>query len=205
MIKNIIFDVGNVLLGYRWKELIKDLGYGDACDAEFIEKHVFISELWLKMDRGECTIEELKKLFLKTYPDKKDIVEGFLEAADKMPVARPKVWEKVKALKDKGYNLYILSNYGKELFEMHSKHISILDRFDGILVSYMIKRMKPEKEIYEELLKRFSLNPSECVFLDDLAKNIEGAQNLGIKGIRITDEQMLLDLLDEWNTNGVNL
>ena len=122
-----------------------------------------------------------------------------------MPVARPKVWEKVKALKDKGYNLYILSNYGKELFEMHSKHISILDCFDGILVSYMIKRMKPEKEIYEELLNRFSLNPSECVFLDDLAKNIEGAQNLGIKGIRITDEQMLLDLLDEWNTNGVNL
>lgn len=79
--------------------------------------------------------------------------------------------------------MYLLSNYPVGLFEIHSPHFTFLPYTDGRVVSGYVKCVKPDERIYRCLLEKYSLRPQECVFLDDLAENVEGAKKLGIHGI----------------------
>ena len=113
-----------------------------------------------------------------------------------MPIPRKDVWEKVHALKEKGYKIYLLSNYNKDFFDVHTKGADFLDDIDGKVVSYEIHQIKPEPAIYEYLLEKYELNPQECVFFDDRPENTEAAEKLGIQSYTITSKEYLLDVLD---------
>ena len=112
-----------------------------------------------------------------------------------MAVKRPEVWEKVVGLKQKGYKIYILSNYSDELFHQHTEGASFLDVLDGGVVSCQVKEIKPNRRIYEILLERYDLDPTECLFFDDRADNVEAARNLGFEAIQVTSQEMLNDTL----------
>ena len=113
-----------------------------------------------------------------------------------MHVKREDVWEKVHKLKQMGYHLYILSNYSKDLFDKHTKGASFLEDMDGIVVSYQVNAIKPEKAIYDYLFETYQLSPQECFFLDDRLENIEAAKELGMDGVQIKSREQLLTLLD---------
>ena len=115
-----------------------------------------------------------------------------------MHIPRPDVWERVHALKQKGYRIYLLSNYSKDFFEVHTKGASFMDDIDGKVVSYEIHEMKPDKIIYEHLLGKYDLKPEESVFFDDRPENTETAEELGIKSYTITSKEYLLSVLDEY-------
>ncbi|MCI5821554.1 MAG: HAD family phosphatase [Lachnospiraceae bacterium] len=196
MLKNIIFDVGGVLLDYRWKEMLRDYGLSEE-EALYLGGQLFEDPLWAKLDLANVPDEEIVREFQHKVPKYKDVIEWFITHGEFMHVARPQVWERVHRLKEMGYHLYLLSNYSENLFTKHTKDASFMEDIDGKVVSYMIHQTKPSKEIYAYLLNKYELNPKESIFFDDRRENTEAAEKMGIKSYTVTSEKYLLEQLDE--------
>ena len=198
MIRNLIFDVGNVLVEYRWFDMLtKDYGLS-AEEANRIGNEMFEPDLWgVELDGGKITLDEAILKYGEMYPQDITVIEWFLRNGELMAVKRPEIWEKIARLKEKGYKIYILSNYSKELFEKHTKDAAFLKVLDGGIVSYQVKEIKPYRRIYELLLNKYDLKAEECLFFDDRADNVEGARKLGIQAVQVTSREMLNETLDQ--------
>ncbi len=196
MIKNIIFDVGEVLLGYRWKEMLMDYGCSES-DAQRLGNLIFSDELWEQLDMQNEPTENIIKKYEEKYPKDSKAIRWFIEHGEYMHVPRKDVWKKLHLLKEKGYKIYLLSNYSKDLFEKHTKGADFLNDIDGMVVSYQIHKLKPDVEIYNYLINKYSLNKDECIFFDDREVNTKAANDLGIKSVTIVSKELLLDEMDK--------
>ena len=190
MIKNIIFDVGDVLLEYRWKDMLKDYGLPDD-EAYKVGNLMFNDNLWHEFDLANMTRDEIVGQYLKNYPDYAEVMQWFMTHGELMHVKREDVWEKAQKLKEKGYGIYILSNYSQELFEKHTKDAPFISLADGVVVSYQIHITKPDEKIYRYLLDKYNLKAEECIFFDDREENTEAARKLGIEA---DEEAEIIDL-----------
>lgn len=199
MIKNLIFDVGGVLFDYRWKEMFMDYGL-DEDNAIRVGTQMFNDpdRTWDIFDLGIKSDEEIADIFCKKYPGDEDVIRWFIRHGEYMQVPRPKVWKKVYELKQKGYKIYILSNYPESLFKKHTEYADFMDDIDGLMVSYMIHKAKPAEDIYKALCDKYGLDRSESIFFDDRSENVEGAVKFGMKSVKILSEQVLLDELDRF-------
>lgn len=175
MIKNAIFDLGGVVLGRDFKRLGEVLGNTFA----FISADEAFPEYWSEFDRGTYTREEVTKMLAEdynlTYEEADDQVQKLLELLQPIPETEALIRE----LKAKGIKCYILSNMSKEFYAEISK-FPVFDLFDGAVVSYRERVNKPSKEIYEIILSRYGLEPSETVFADDKVANTDAASEFGI-------------------------
>ena len=196
MIKNIIFDVGDVLLEYRWKDMLKDYGLPDD-EAYKVGNLMFNDNLWHEFDLANMTHDEIVGQYLKNYPEYSEVMQWFMTHGELMHVKREDVWEKAQKLKEKGYGIYILSNYSQELFEKHTKDAPFISLADGAVVSYQIHITKPDEKIYLYLLDKYNLKAEECLFFDDREENTEAARKLGIEAVTVTSREFLLDELDK--------
>lgn len=196
MIKNVIFDVGNVLVSFRWRELMDDLGFSKDLQKIF-EKTVFGNPLWAELDRGVLDENEVINKIRRensAYSDEFDLIWANI---DKIVEPYDYSFDMIDTLKAKGLKVYLLSNYPKSLFELHTKcgRFPFIDRIDGKVVSGFVKCIKPDREIYERLLNEYNLKAEECVFLDDREENVEAAKNIGMAGILFENyEQAWADL-----------
>ena len=199
MIKNLIFDVGGVLFDYRSKEMFMDYGL-DEDNAIRVGTQMFNDpdRTWDIFDLGIKSDEEIADIFCKKYPGDEDVIRWFIRHGEYMQVPRPKVWKKVHELKQKGYKIYILSNYPESLFKKHTEYADFMDDIDGLMVSYMIHKAKPAEDIYKALCDKYGLDRSESIFFDDRSENVEGAVKFGMKSVKILSEQVLLDELDRF-------
>ena len=199
MIKNLIFDVGGVLFDYRWKEMFMDYGL-DEDNAIRVGTQMFNDpdRTWDIFDLGIKSDEEIADIFCKKYPGDEDVIRWFIRHGEYMQVPRPKVWKKVHELKQKGYKIYILSNYPESLFKKHTEYADFMDDIDGLMVSYMIHKAKPAEDIYKALCDKYGFDRSESIFFDDRSENVEGAVKFGMKSVKILSEQVLLDELDRF-------
>ena len=194
---NLIFDVGGVLIGYRWKEMFMyDFGLSDE-EAEKLAGRIFEDPMWNDFDRGTVDVDSLVEHYCALYPDCAHNVRRLFYQNDKMATEREAVWDKVAQLKAKGHNIYILSNYSEYLFKKHTGHMAFRDIIDGGIVSYEVGAIKPEPEIYEKILDKYGLAASECLFFDDMEENVEAARSLGIESYLVTSEEDLLNKLDQ--------
>ena len=194
--RNIIFDVGDVLLEYRWKDmLVEDYGMTEE-RAEQVGMIMFDDPLWSGLDLGN-PLEETICRYEKKYPEYAKEIRWFLTHGEYMHVKRPEVWEKVHELKKAGYGIYLLSNYSEDLFTKHTKGASFLNDIDGKVVSYQIHEIKPNPEIYLYLLNKYNLKADQCLFFDDREQNVEGAEKLGIHAIRVESQEQLLGELEK--------
>lgn len=194
MIKNLIFDLGDVLMEYRATEMLMDYGLNRE-EALALDELMFFDPLWAILDKGTMTNEEVIAEYAKKYPEHADAIGWFISHAEYMHVPRPKVWEKVHELKEKGYRIYLLSNYSKDFFQKHTRDASFMQDLDGAVVSYQIHETKPDAAIYEYLLEKYQLKPAECLFFDDRIENIEGAVYVGITAKQVTSQEQLLEML----------
>ncbi len=197
MIKNIVLDIGEILLDYRWKEMLADYGL---TKEETLEagKALFDDPLWNELDRGVMSFDDILAEYIRKYPKWEDVIKYMLSNPDLMVILRPKVWERVEKLKAMGYKIYILSNYGDMLFSSHSKYIPFMNDVDGKVVSYKVHLLKPDPEIYKCLLNTYELVPEECIFIDDRKENTDAAKELGINAINIKGEDNIINLLQSW-------
>ncbi|MDR3598632.1 HAD family phosphatase [Clostridium sp.] len=189
MIKNIIFDLGNVLLNFDPIEYVKSKVIEDK--VEEIYKSIFKSEEWPMLDRGAITEEEARTNIINRKIENTDFINSVFENwYDILNPIETSV-EVLKKLKEKGYKVFYLSNFHFAAFEYVTKKHDFFELFDGGVVSYKEKLLKPEKEIYEKIVDKYEIEPSETVFIDDMQVNVEAAMKLGIKGIILDDPQNL--------------
>lgn len=184
MIKNVIFDIGNVLVDFRWRALMQELGLSRETQAVF-EKTVFGSHWWGELDHGLYEEAEILEHFREDNRAHLDEFNLVWDNRDKLvePYAYAVQW--IARLKDSGLKVYLLSNYPKDVFALHTEcgHFPFLDMVDGKVVSGFVRMVKPNVDIYEYLLSEYGLNAGECVFIDDREDNVEAARALGMKGI----------------------
>ena len=194
MIKNIIFDIGNVLTDFRWKGFLEDKGF-DETMIDRIAKASVESPLWNEFDRGDWPDEKLMPAFVENDPEiEKELHEAYNDIHG-MVTLRDYAIPWVQQLKKAGYRVLYLSNFSLKAYRECDDALAFLPYMDGGILSYQDKVIKPDPAIYKLLLKRFELVPQECVFLDDTQKNVDAAVAQGIYGIRfVTKEQAEADL-----------
>ncbi len=187
-IRNVIFDLGMVLVDFRYREYMKELGF-DESTVSFFEKNIILCDIWRMMDRGDKTQEDAVKFFLERYPNYERAIRKFFYDTTRLVLPYSDVEAWIRDLKEHGYRVYILSNYPAELFDVHKSCFGFLSLVDGCVISAEEHLAKPEPEIYERLLSRFGLKAVESVFLDDRKENVEGAEACGIHGILVGDRK----------------
>ncbi|MBR3306302.1 MAG: HAD family phosphatase [Lachnospiraceae bacterium] len=184
MIKNVIFDIGNVLADFRYRDYMqKDLGFSGELTELFVERLV-MNELWNEFDLGvkdsEVIINEMKAA-VSEYPEEAAV---FFDHIEDIAASYPYSYDWLKELKDRGLGVYLLSNYPRDVFTIHEKkHFRFTELADGKVVSGFERMSKPDPRIYELLLTRYGLKAEECAFIDDRQINIDAACALGINGI----------------------
>ncbi len=185
MYKNVVFDVGNVLVHFRYKEYMRDLGFSEDVVELFSDK-VVNSAHWSRLDEGVADEDEAEEFFRGEVPGyEKELAEFWKHLED---IAREYDYsEKLMIdLKAKGYKVYLLSNYPDKLSDMHWSKFKFLKQMDGYIISSKVKLIKPTPEIYKLLESKFGIKLSESIFVDDRQINVDAAEKLGMKGILFT-------------------
>ncbi len=199
MIKNLIFDVGRVLIDYDHQNLLKNMDLS-LDDMEEICRCIFDNDIWQnQFDRGLLTVEEVTEKLVERSPQWEEGIRYALSHPERMPLSRPEVMKRVDILRKSGYRTYYLSNYSTYFFNIHAKQTGILEYLDGGVLSAEVHYIKPEKEIYEILLQRYNLNPEECLFFDDRKDNIDGAKSVGMETFWVNSEKKVIEKLDNIN------
>lgn len=191
MIKNIIFDLGNVIINYNQKQVINRFTEKEE-EIQYLYNEIFHSPEWALMDLGDITNDEAIDIINKRndYQYEK-LTQDFIHEWYKQQLINRDVVELAKRLKDKGYHLFVLSNMANLTYE-YFKNDEFFTLCTGIVISAHEHTKKPDEKIYTLLLERYHLNPEECLFIDDddSGKNYETANRLGIKGRRIIPNQL---------------
>ena len=185
MIKNYIFDFGNVLCEFSPEKLTaKYIDNPD--DVKTVSEVVFDRLYWDKLDNGTIDDEEVKAKIQERLPE--NLADCACKAYDNWVVNLPAIEgmeDVVKRVHSRGGKLYLLSSISRGFAESYNKVPWIKDLFslfDGIVLSGTIGMVKPHREIFEYLLNTYSLKAEECIFIDDSQKNIAGAEKVGIRG-----------------------
>ncbi len=185
-IDTIVFDIGNVLAAFNWASFIKGFGFGEAAEKEIAEA-VFMSRDWAQVDLGILSDDELTDAFAANAPNREKEIRAIFEKWKYIVEEYPFSANWLKNLKENGYKLYILSNYGRTMFRFARERFKFFDYVDGGVISYQVHKIKPDPEIYRALIEKYSIDPSSAVFLDDLKANTDAAAAFGFSTIRVTD------------------
>jgi FMN phosphatase YigB (HAD superfamily) len=187
--KNIVFDVGAVLISWKPDEFLKNT-FGDSLSpaiSKYFEN--FSSGNWADLDRGTITdvqaIAALTKDLGASTANKliTCMVDHLTPLSDGITI--------FNEIKSRGYKTYILSNMSELCLQKIAAENDFVKQVDGAIWSYKVKCIKPEPQIYHELLREYSLKAEECIFIDDREENIKGAQALGIDGIVCKNHEYL--------------
>ena len=181
MIKNMIFDFGNVLLGWNEQKIVENFTSDKEEQTKLLEI-IFKSKEWFKLDEGMLDYSTAIEIFKNKMPDSlKDEVENIMTSWYTFMPINEQIVELIKRLKRNGYGIYALSNTHIPVYEYVKKQ-EVGKYFDGFIISAIEHKMKPNKEIYKRLLEKFNLIPEECFFIDDSKANIQTGKELGMKG-----------------------
>lgn len=196
-INNIIFDLGGVLIDwnpdYMYKKIIQDEN-----QRKWFLENICTSD-WNEAQDGGRSIEEANELLIQSFPEYKDLILAYYTRWEEMlngPIAGTvEIFRSLKIQKKHG--IYALTNWSAETFPRALELFDFLHWFDGRVVSGEEKTRKPFKEIYDIIINRFDLIPTETLFIDDNLRNIQAAQALGIVSIHFqSPEQLRKELIE---------
>jgi putative hydrolase of the HAD superfamily len=183
LIKNIIFDLGNVLVNVEYQRFIDKLKLYGVDDDTY--KNFFKGAHYrlLGYESGEISTED----FIKKCISGLNIDMSFKEYADAfndMFSEIPQMSNLVKLLKSNyHYKLYLLSNTSPLHFDYITEKFQYINLLDNFALSYKLKSLKPEDNIYIRAIQHLNIIPEESLFIDDLEENCAGAEKFGIKTI----------------------
>ncbi|MPN35596.1 hypothetical protein SDC9_183094 [bioreactor metagenome] len=200
MIKNVIFDFGNVICRFDPEAMARNFCENDE-DAKLLADTLFEPVVWEEMDKGFVDMETYGKEMIPQLPERlhksaENLLRNWFYHIPEIDGMR----ELLIKLKEKGIKLYILSNICNQ-FADHYQVIDIFKLFDGLVFSCTINCIKPNDGIYLHLIEKYTLNKTECVFVDDRKINIEAAIKLDIEGYIFDGdvqklEQYLFDVIN---------
>lgn len=182
--KNILFDMGNVLVTYNPEWVIRRYTEDEELIRE-VKNIVFNSQEWFLLDAGLIEEEKAERNWMERLSSDKARELAHLSFQNwhlyNMKTI-PGTAEIICALKENGKEIYLLSNASLRLLSIYKEVIPAVECFSGIFYSAAHKCVKPQDIIYERFLKEYSLNPADCFFIDDWEENISAAKAVGISG-----------------------
>ena len=198
-VKNIIFDLGGVILKDKPVSILELLNIDKKV---YNQLKIFFHD-WKKLDLGVETLEDKYKQcnFSKEY-DK--VYKQLLINYYKYREIDTRVIECINNLKNNGYKIYILSDNNKECFEYYKNHFAF-ENIDGWVLSCDYHTTKSEGRLFDSFIKKFDLNPSECYFIDDKLSNIEEARKHGIRGNTFNNMESIDKIYNDMRNNGINV
>ena len=196
---DIILDMGNVLLEWNKDKILQ--GVSDTKkDYLILDKTIFQSGLWERLDLGTMTRQELVlkvvSMIGSTYQKKiEEVIWNWPSYIDIYTEVLPVLSE----LKKKGHRIFVLSNTSKVFYDLLDEQLSPLkELLDGFVLSCDIKVIKPDLVMFKEILDKYQLNPTNCVFLDDIEDNTIAAKKLGIRAYQIKKRSDVVDILKSY-------
>ena len=190
MIRNIIFDLGNVIINYNQEQIINNFTKKEE-EIKYIYDEIFHAPEWELMDLGNITNDEVIEVINKRNEFKyQKLTDNFLHEWYKKQEINRDIVEIAKKLKKNGYNLFVLSNMANLTYE-YFKNDEFFSLCTGIIISAHEHLIKPDEKVFRLLLDRYKLNAEECLFIDDdpSEQNYKTANKIGIQGRRIIPNQ----------------
>ncbi|MBN2617677.1 MAG: HAD family phosphatase [Spirochaetales bacterium] len=197
-IKNIIFDLGGVVFNWQPSLLLSSLFNNKKIEDTIVENLLKQSD-WEKLDQGVLSREDaIKNSILRSGLEREYFETFFNHIPEALSLIQDTV-DIIYNLKQKGYNLFVLSNMHIEFAKYLISEYNFWDQFNDIVFSCDVKMIKPNTNIYQLLLERNNLNPNQCLFIDDTKINLDTAENLGITTIQFTNSADLKEKLSKLN------
>ena len=187
-IKNIVFDMGNVLIRFDPEYFLTREDVTDAQDRELLMQAVFRSDEWRMADQGLLDEAGLEKIALQKLPQRlHEIAHRLIFHWNEPLLPIEGMADFVRECKQKGLGVYLLSNATVRQ-PSYWPDIPGSEYFDGAVISACERLSKPMPEIYRRLLARYDLAAKECLFVDDMQANVDGAISVGMKGFLFTGD-----------------
>ena len=203
MIKNIIFDLGNVVFKLKFENVIRKFTQNEI-EINLLKSVIFESEEWIKLDDGAINKEDAINIMISNLPENlhntcREIMKCWTKEC---LILNEQTIKFIKKVREKGYSTFILSNAPLEI-PRFLEEMDVLQYFEGKLISAEDRLSNPDIRIYELLLKRFNLIPEECLFIDDRRKNIESAIKCGLNGyvFNYNEFDKFLEEIKKYNIN----
>ena len=198
MIKNVIFDFGQVLVHFEPEYMVRQY-IKDEADVRLVSEVLFDRLYWDRLDLGTITDKETIELSCKRLPERlwdyaEKIYWNWIYNIPEIDGMK----DLIKHLKERhGVGVFVLSNIS-HYFADHAQEIDILNYSDGSVFSARIGITKPDRRIFDHMCKKFGLVPEETIFVDDSEKNIRAAQEFGLNGYVFDgNSQKLKEYLDK--------
>ena len=196
---DIILDMGNVLLEWNKDKILQSVS-NTKKDYLILDKSIFQSGLWERLDLGTMTREELVlklvSMIGRTY--QKKVEEVIWNWPSYIDIYR-EVFPVLSELKKKGHRIFVLSNTSKVFYDLLEEQLSPLkELLDGFVLSCDIKAIKPDLAMFKGILDKYQLDPTNCVFLDDIEDNTIAAEKLGIKSYQVKKRSDVVDILKSY-------
>ena len=190
MIRGVIFDFGNVISSFDVGIFLGKLRDWSGVETGTLRERIYGSGLHSRYERGDISSERFYREISRLTGARvsaEEFAEGFTDIFTPLEATHGLI----RALKGK-YRLGLLSNTNEWHFLRHIRKTPVFPLFDSVTLSFEVGALKPEPEIYLDALRKLSLPPEECVFIDDIRKYAEGAAVVGIRGIQYTGPAELL-------------
>ena len=196
---DIILDMGNVLLEWNKDKILKAVAKTEK-GYLILDKEIFQSGLWERLDLGTLSREELVDKVLSILGDcYQDEVEEIIWNWPAYIDIYTEVFPLLAALKEKGHRIFVLSNTSPIFYELLKDQLfPLAEILDGFVLSCDIKTIKPDSKMFEGILQKYELNPANCIFLDDVKENTKMAESLGIKAYQVKQRSNVVDILQRF-------
>ena len=182
MIRNVILDIGDVLVRSNFERFFKKQGYDDAM-VRRLTKATFLSPAWRELDREVWSMQEVMDAFIRNDPGIEDALRSVFRNTEGVVTRFPYAESWIRSLKASGLEVYCLSNLSGLIYDGCVRELDFLGMVDGYILSWREKLAKPDPAIYQLLLGRFGLQAEECIYIDDAEINVKAAEQLGMRGI----------------------
>lgn len=195
MIKNIIFDIGGVLLEYNPKTYLDKLNIEESKRKE-LNDIIFHNQKWKDCLNGFINNDQLIKYLKRENSKYKNEIEQILSKDNLKYMLPPKqeMIEYYKSLKQRGYKIYLCSNITECTYSYIKDNFEIILIADGGVFSCFENISKPNIEIYQKLIKKYQINVNESIFIDDTNKNIISANEIGFKTVLFNNIEQIKDI-----------
>lgn len=185
MLKNLVFDFGNVLVVFKPELHLRDEVQTDE-EAMALRNLIWESKPWKDADRGLCGRQGTFEQLCVMHPEKKELLHKILFSCSDWLTVPAEVEDVLRRLQAAGYSLYYITNTNPMDYETMLSNHPVLGELRGGLASFQEKLLKPDPAIYQLLLDRYGLTAEECLFVDDMPVNTAAAAQLGFHTLTLT-------------------
>lgn len=197
----VIFDIGNVLVHFIPEEYLERKGYHGKQQKKLMDA-VIENTVWNEYDRGVLTKAEVVAKYIKSTPYLKNDIQKLFNDLSGI-IKRCEYTDRwIEELREKNVRVLFLSNISEALYQDCREELGFIEQMDGGLLSFEVKCIKPEQQIFEMMIETYHLEPDRCIFVDDRQVNIESGKQAGFNSILFTSYEETNDrinqVLEQW-------